>query len=83
MDNPENSIVKAESGVVRVDDRPKPLPTVQYPWSTMEIGDSFLVSALIASTIYNLLSAANKILYPKRFTSGKDNVGRTRVWRTN
>lgn len=74
-------IVKAEAGIVRADVAPSPPPQVQYPWTDMEITDSFEIGGA-QSSIYNYTSAANKILFPKRFAVGKDKLGKVRVWRT-
>jgi hypothetical protein len=50
---------------------------VKYPWESLEVGDSFLPSKDITSSI---ISSANKRYAPKKFTQRKTEEG-IRIWR--
>ncbi len=52
----------------------------RYPWSEMEIDDSFLLKSDVKSNSSHV-SLANKRYAPKRFTSRRLSDGSRRIWR--
>lgn len=51
----------------------------QYPWTTMEVGDSFLLVSVKNANVYT--GVANKRYAPKVFTGRMTETG-FRIWRT-
>lgn len=73
------SEIKIDKGV------PLPEPKLQrfkkYPWSGMEVGDSFFVPGPVKPAHVQLATIANQRLKPKRFVARQENGG-IRVWRS-
>jgi len=58
----------------------RPRGSFKYPWSLLDINDSFLVPDNMKKTIYSLASHNNRRLSPKRFIGRKVDNG-IRIWR--
>lgn len=73
--------VKAEAGIEIVRGWRRSQP--RYPWTSMDVGESFLVNTEKLQSARNMayLSNHNQKYAPRKFQAGKDAAGKIRIWR--
>ena len=52
----------------------------RYPWKTMDVGDSFLVTHIPRNSALRISSVASRLYQPLKFTARTVNGG-VRIWR--